>query len=241
MDDHIPFVHNYCDRWCDRCTLASRCRVYEQDSRTTPEQQDISNQAFWEHIASNLTQAMEMLQEKAEEMGIDLTMSEEQEIQLQQDIEKVDEEVRQNRLSRLCKEYEKKVDAFMTSWPLEKIYAILNEQQLQIVTDCYEVIMWYDYFIEAKIHRALHGRLTDAMLEMDDLEFPKDSDGSAKIALIAIDRSIAAWMRVYELLRSAEDECLPPLIMLQQLKKLTEQEFPNAYNFIRPGFDEWES
>jgi hypothetical protein len=27
--DHIPGIYNYCDRWCERCQLTSRCLNYE--------------------------------------------------------------------------------------------------------------------------------------------------------------------------------------------------------------------
>ena len=53
--------------------------------------------------------------------------------------------------------------------------------------DAREVIQWYQYQIAVKTMRALSGRNE----ELD--EDPKDSDGSAKVALIGIDRSIAAW------------------------------------------------
>ena len=65
---------------------------------------------------------------------------------------------------------------------------------------------------------------------------PKDSDGSAKIALIAMDRSISAWAGLRETL--GDDSVLDLLVQLTRLRRETEALFPNARRFVRPGFDE---
>jgi hypothetical protein len=67
---------------------------------------------------------------------------------------------------------------------------------------------------------------------------PKDSDGSAKVALIGIDRSIAAW-RLMQLSLTERDNSIVPLILqLERLRHRLEKSFPDARGFIRPGFDE---
>ena len=58
-----------------------------------------------------------------------------------------------------------------------------------------EIIRWYQHFIYVKLMRAVRGELEEREEERD--EFPRDSEGSAKVALIAIDRSIGAWGTVY--------------------------------------------
>ena len=75
---------------------------------------------------------------------------------------------------------------------------------------------------------------------MDELqdEFPKDSDGSAKVALIGIDRSIAAWGMMLSLFPEKEDETFKNLVLLEKLRKMTEKEFPDARSFHRAGFDD---
>src|SRR5205085_1111029 len=63
--------------------------------------------------------------------------------------------------------------------------------------DAVEIIGWYHMFIHVKLCRALHGLADDEdfeqLLDQDGKPFPKDSDGSAKIAIIGIERSFAAW------------------------------------------------
>jgi hypothetical protein len=56
--------------------------------------------------------------------------------------------------------------------------------------------------------------------------------------LIAIDRSIAAWGRLNSLLPEKAGGIMPILAHLEALRRRTEQTFPNARDFIRPGFDE---
>lgn len=48
----IPGIYNYCDRWCKRCELASRCLNYavSQDESGDLESQDLDNQAFWDRL-----------------------------------------------------------------------------------------------------------------------------------------------------------------------------------------------
>lgn len=68
----ISGIHNFCDRWCERCTFTARCRVAEMEAETTDEERDINNEAFWRRLAANFAEAKQMLQEVTEEHGIDL-------------------------------------------------------------------------------------------------------------------------------------------------------------------------
>jgi hypothetical protein len=99
--------------------------------------------------------------------------------------------------------------------------------------DALEVIYFYNFFISAKIYRAL--------LPRDDYEageIQTDSNGSAKIALIAFDRLIAAWSVAMENMMEHEDEILKFLLSLADVRKQTELTFPQARKFVRPGFDD---
>lgn len=72
-------------------------------------------------------------------------------------------------------------------------------------------------------------------------EAPKNSDGSVKVALIAMDRSIAAWLRMKEFFPDKTDSILTMLVHLDRLRRAAERQFPNARSFVRPGFDTGES
>lgn len=103
------------------------------------------------------------------------------------------------------------------------------------IRDALEVVQWYLFFIDVKLSRAVSGRVDEA-IEGDD-GFPSDADGSAKVALVAIDRSIGAWARLREHLEGEADPILDLLVLLEKLRRATEQEFPRARAFKRPGFD----
>jgi hypothetical protein len=101
--------------------------------------------------------------------------------------------------------------------------------------DSVDIIRWYQHFIYVKLIRAVQGKLEETPQGLD--EFPKDSDGSAKIALIAIDRSIAAWGQMREHFPQRRDDILDVLVHLDRLRRKTETLFPDARAFVRPGFD----
>jgi hypothetical protein len=91
--------------------------------------------------------------------------------------------------------------------------------------------------VTGKLHRALHGRdesEEDGEGGIDPIQ--SDWIGSAKVALISIERSEAAW----RVIAQATGEPAPGAIadQLQDLRELVEHAFPHARAFVRPGFDE---
>lgn len=248
----IPGIYNYCDRWCERCNFTTRCRNYESTSKLSPEQLDISNKAFWDNISANFQKAIKLLHKAAKKHGIDLDkpMTKEEEQAYEQRKTFLDTETKKHPLIKLCKRYELTVmPYFRNEIPgelVEKTRELVSGLHMGIKTendvvhtmanlgDCEEIIQWYLFFIEAKLQRALHGKLA----EDEDDSYPKDSDGSAKVAIIAIERSMMAWSWLYELLPESEDTTLNALSLLSQLKTKAMEEFPNAMQFKRPGFDD---
>jgi len=98
-----------------------------------------------------------------------------------------------------------------------------------------QVVRWYQHQIYVKLMRALRGDLEEKPKILD--EFPSDSDGSAKVALIAIDRSIAAWGEMRNYYPLPDRNILDLLVHLDRLRRKVEKVFPGAREFIRPGFD----
>ena len=101
--------------------------------------------------------------------------------------------------------------------------------------EAFEVIRWYQYFIAAKVMRAIRGKMEEEEEKWD--EFASDSDGSAKIALIAIDRSIGAWAVIPHYNHLYAGRVLEIISYLDRLRQAVEETFPHARSFIRPGFD----
>ena len=247
----ISGIYNYCDRWCERCPFTSRCLNFEM-SKEEFEDKEISNpdnKKFWKNLENIFAITHEMLNEMAEEQGIDLSQIIISEEEIKQDKERK-KSIKKNLSAISSKAYTEMAEKWFNS--SEKIIkAKEDELNLQLtlnlpssepkqvavtLKDAIEVITYYLFFIQVKIMRALDGKTRD--LPEILYEFPKDSDGSAKIALIAIDRSISAWGTFLKYLPDGEDEILKILVHLEQLRRSVESAFPDARDFIRPGFDQ---
>jgi hypothetical protein len=108
------------------------------------------------------------------------------------------------------------------------------------LSDFTDVIRWYQHFIYVKLRRAISSRARKDLETDEELKaIFDDCDGSAKIALIAMDRSIAAWSGLREALGGDDaDGILDLLAQLAKIRRETEKLFPQARSFVRPGFDE---
>jgi len=252
-EKNIPGIYNYCDRWCERCTFTSRCRNYENTSKLTPEQLDINNKAFWENISSNFKNSTALLKKAAEKHGIDLNqpLSKDEEENYEKRESFLRTASKNHVISKLCTNYRKIVMPFTKKGDgmVGKTRELVSHLHMGIKTeedvvytvagigDCFEIIQWYLFFIDAKFQRALQGKMEGEEWEVED-GYQKDSEGSAKIALIAVEKSIAAWIKMIELMPSSEDTALDALSTLSQIKQKGLEEFPKAMDFKRPGFDD---
>ena len=241
--DLISGIYNYCDRWCERCPLTTRCLVYATEQvnhHESPESQDVRNEAFWHKLSAVLLETQQMITEWAEEAGIDLSHVPEENPNTRKPRRQL---VDNHPLARAGKKYANTARdwfrEFDQNLELSDMRATDAErEQAEQFEDAREVIQWYQYQIAVKIIRALSCR-TDGWEDSPELsDFPKDSDGSAKVALIGIDRSIAAWRLVQLSVPDRADSIVPLILQLERLRKRVEKSFPAAREFIRPGFDE---
>jgi len=243
--DFIPGIYNYCDRWCERCPLSHRCMNYAMEKQRWGDDppRDMNDPQFWEAFEEVMEETLALLVRMAEELGFD---PEEVDEAAMAEEDRKFEEAWEHPLTVAATDYIKMVDTWFEKTEgdfraKEETLAMLlrvnapgvdPEAEAAALIDAVEVIRWYQFFISAKLHRALMGR------DEPDMGFPKDADGSAKIALIAMDRSMAAWERLLYAFPQRETETLHILAHLQRLRRETEALFPNARAFIRPGFDE---
>ena len=90
--------------------------------------------------------------------------------------------------------------------------------------------------IPAKLHRALQGRdSADHEDGAEDEPIQNDWNGSAKVTLISIDRSEAAWRLIAD--ATGDPRAIGSAEILSSLRLLTLDEFPKAMSCVRPGFD----
>jgi hypothetical protein len=245
----ISGIYNYCDRWCERCPFTSRCLVYaqEEQEKNDPAANDITNEAFWKKLGEIFQQTNEMLYEMAKERGIDLDAMDHVGTARQERRHR--KEAENHALARAAKAYADMVDQWVEAEKevfAEKQQELNTMLELEIggrqpqkvaasIGDAVEVIQWYQHQIYVKLMRALLPEDLE-LLDDDGKPFPKDSDGSAKVALIAMDRSIAAWGTLREHFPEKTDGILDLLVYLDRLRRQTERHFPNARSFVRPGF-----
>ena len=248
--NHIPGIYNYCDCWCERCSFTARCLNYKmsEEKFSDPESKDIDNEAFWQKLSETFQETLSLLKEMAEEQGIDLDQIEVDEEAHRRDI--FDEDGVVHMILHLSKSYITMVD----EWFDNDIYKVgdgedeskveaytlkidaMSEKDSTMLKDSVEVIRWYQHQIYVKLRRALGSAQDEKTEDWDD--FPKDSDGSAKVALIGIDRSISAWGKVLEYFPWQKKRLLNIIAHLKRLCQRIENDFPGARAFVRPGFDE---
>lgn len=222
----------------------------EQEQGDDPAAKDITNEAFWQRLHDIFQQTRQMLYEMAEERGIDLDAAV-LEYEKQRKINKR-AKAKEHPLTDAAMEYATLVSQWFKqeSELIEKAYAVAENsmrigvrefddvEEKATVYDAVQIIQWYQYQIGVKIMRAV-GQEDDDIFEEETLEetAQKDSDGSIKVTLIGIDRSIAAWGSLQNNFPEKRDSILQILVHLENLRRKTEQSFPNARKFIRPGFD----
>jgi hypothetical protein len=83
--------------------------------------------------------------------------------------------------------------------------------------------------IPAKIARALHGI---GMADPGEPDEPTDHDGSAKVALIAIERSVAAWQQIAS--KDPSSTTAAAIEELNWLEREVDRTFPKAKD-VRPA------
>jgi hypothetical protein len=245
----ISGIYNYCDRWCERCAFTGRCMTYAlcEDKFDGPQSHDISNQAFWDKLHEIFSVTLEMIKDTAEQMGIDLnSVDQEKATKHEEQVHKIST---QQPYSRTALAYIKMVDSWFDSNKgllEDKAEELLTHFEADIpgtrpvyeainIKDCLEIIRWYQYQIYVKLCRAASGMIRG---ELEEIEYcPQDANSSAKVAIIGIERSIAAWGGLLNQFSQQEDTILNLLVKLKGLLRNVETSFPDARTFVRPGFD----
>jgi hypothetical protein len=251
--NHIEGIYNYCDRWCERCSFTSRCAVYENEDGLTPEEKDINNKAFWDKIGNSFAEAIVQIKKIAEERGITLPTEDDAEMkEYMANVKKKEQKIEQHPLIKYCNEYMMQARALLKNTEalkqngetllqlVELGVKDMSETKNEILqlNEYFEIVQWYLFQIQVKFMRAFS---TFEEVEEDDEDaetYASDSNGSAKVALIATDRCVMAWQHIMQCLPDVQDDIIPLLALLQKIRTLGEHTFPNARAFVRVGLDE---
>lgn len=249
---YIAGIHNYCDAWCERCPFTSRCFTFalEGEEYPEPESLDIRHEAFWENLKETLHAGLAQLREIAELSGVERDADGAGDIE---ETERMEESLAMNHgCCHSARVYAGMVDRWFhhakglvwqelpedgdeypaeTPDPEEQDAAYFGAE----LQEALEVVRWDQHQIAVKLHRAVRSQMNESREWLDDVA--KDSEGSAKVALLGIDRSMAAWAEIESRFPLLSAETKEMQRHLRQMRAEVEKTFPGARSFIRPGFD----
>ena len=237
----IPGIYIYCDRWCERCAFTSRCLQFrieteEMERGNALQNFDALNLKFWQEMGKALVHAMRLIREIAAKEGI-----EPEDLQKETLYSEPPESLQRDAREHPCANAALLYAGMVNEWFAAVDEFSEGEESLlshppHSLEEPIQVIRQYQYFIYPKIVRAIEGRLSNKEALGSEMEF--DACGTAKVVLIAIDRTLAAWSVLYGEYPAQEDSTLSILLHLDRLRRSVEVVFPAARAFIRPGFDE---
>jgi hypothetical protein len=225
----IPGVYNYCDGRCPRCPFTQRCLVYldSQEMRGGAHHRSMA-----EAIGDSLQRTLEIIAEAARREGVDLDAPTDE--ATEPDVAGDLERHRQDPLAVSAREYGH------LAWRIGRAIApIAAARDDAPLVEAVETIEWFSSMISAKLYRAICGQ-AEEWEECDQAQ--TDFNGSARVALIGIAESRAAWSVLMEAGRATADGVPAQAVrMLDELAAAVRQRFPRVMEFTRPGFDEAET
>jgi len=234
LDDQgfIPSIHNYCDRWCERCPFTSRCRAYALEMTIRIDGFDGELARAAEELPADPTEewAAEDFLAEAEDAVSDEEIEPEL---LAQDVADAIAEVHPltegaDGLAKLVKPLLEAVEA--------KVAA--GGPGTEALRDPLEVLAHYKYFVAAKVRRALSGRDRPPILDDEGRPFPSDADGSARIAYLTCAAARDAAQRVATIDPGLASLVAPFTQSADRVLTLIDEVFPGHRSFRRPGFDD---
>jgi len=249
----IPGIFNYCDRWCERCPFRSNCTLFESERQFKRELRNGGEAALWGEFMNMLEESERMFQDAADKGGT----SQEALDHVKTEFTERTQKERRSRLKgedslRLAKKYAKMVNRYfrhnrasfyqkLEEWFTAILLCVPERdpaKEASEMQDAFEVIRWYQDLISIKLSRALSNRDHTYSDEKPGEPTPIDCAGTAKVALIAMDRSIDAWITYRGIFPENGDQIIDLLAQLAKLTRRTEALLPRARAFKRPGFDD---
>jgi hypothetical protein len=170
----IPLVYNYCDMWCERCPITGRCLLFASEQLHAPIGAGGDRMRDRLKRSLELTQAMIAAANPASAAIADLTRRDVSTTQRPTAIG--------HPLEFLARHYAIQTHTFLNSLDRPEAERLPSDSPLG-------TIAWYHTLIAAKTFRAL---TSDQEARTDAPELMSDAVGSAKVVLVAIERSLAA-------------------------------------------------
>jgi len=230
--NYIDFISAYCDNRCERCAFTERCSHFAVQCAEAMCDGDFKA-ALELALGAAPTPGGERQKTVGERMAEafgDYEPSEKELDEIGREMDERDRRVRRHPLAEASMDY----TVASRRW-LEEHVRCAGELNAAI-RDAVDVIGWDSPLIHVKIVRALNGRDEDPIGRWFRSAVQNDWNGSAKVALISMDRSEQAWRTVAAVL--GDDASAALAESLSRLREDTMREFPRAMDFRRPGFDD---
>jgi len=238
-ENHIPGIYNWCDKWCEKCSFTSKCRLFENESNWKNADLNAEEEASWDDIFSDDSEEdnAPLFGFGEEEDYEEPEISDEEMENFRQQREIQELMVESHPLTKLGDRYLWEVK----DWLDTKIVSSLWEKAKRedpVLFEHLEVISYYFTFIPVKCNRSLRDYQMKDDFDLGLTEEEQSHNGSAKVALLCVNRSLTAWSHLAELLPEQQDQIAPLQELLTEIRAGLQEAFPNAEKFIRPGFDE---
>lgn len=212
----VPGIYEHCDQWCSYCTMTSRCLAHRR------------YQALAEEHHGTAFRSMEDLIEFSREVSAAEGRS----------TPELDALISPDPTARaLVPEVDDPLDDLASRYSFEAFRFLERRHWMPPVQPGpqpapLDVVAWYHLLIHSRLFRALASAAQAARGRPERIV---DANGCAKMVLVAIDRTRAALRR----LRGDRDDARVVALLetLDELAEATQERFPSARAFIRPGLD----
>jgi hypothetical protein len=226
--ERIESISEYCDQWCERCAFTSRCSAYAVQAAVgmCGDLQEAIQLALGAPMMpgksgdgrqSTLVKIVQPTPEQRRELEIALNVGAKR--------------IKEHPLTR----HAMHLAIEMHQWFHAHAAALASPDDL--VRESVAIARWDATLIGAKLTRAVQGCDGDGYNhECSDDPVQQDWNGSAKVALLLMERSESAWQTIAQ--ATGDVTAAEFGVQLAALRNEAERLFPFARLFHRPGFDD---
>jgi len=231
--DYIDFISSYCDRWCERCAFTGRCSAFAAEAAIA--------------MCGDVEEGLELA--VGSPAQVPHGPARPADFDWLADFEGADSSPEAKRVfEREERERRARVDdnaIVKAAWVVSMLayqWLKANDDRLRAAADpvldeALTVATHDAFLVTVKLTRAVDGRdRFERGEDRDEGAVQNDWNGSAKVALICLERSAEAWRVVAD--AAGDGASLEIAEQMEALARDVEESFPQARHFVRPGFDE---
>lgn len=237
----ISSIYNYCDRWCEHCEFTQACAIYVQElERGTlePDGLILMGQSI-ERVSEYLKEVSTLINDLKEKLEAYELETEDNEFELSDDLMYFNLNPFQELIDQTLEFFQN-----LDTWFLNQVDN-MDRIRVQLLSSgtleefhafdyACELIQRYGFLVAVKTERALFNYTNKELVD----PIQNDENGSAKTALIAVDKIKKELVYLMSYLVDEEDVILDALAFLSSYSKQLSQIFPQWNEFKRPGFDD---